>query len=185
MDFNTMVLSAKKGDKKAMEDVIESLMPAIYKICSSYYIKNYDMDDLMQISKISVINAVNKYNFNSKANFKTYANTAIENNLKYLLRGECKRNYEISSETVVEEGVTILDKLSDECYIEEDYCRKESYNELYKHLYELKPIYRNILLWIYIKNGNIKDYAAIENISIEACRKRKARAINLLRKKYK
>jgi RNA polymerase sigma factor (sigma-70 family) len=180
-ELNDLVIKAKNGDKYALEEIIEMLSPVIYKICSCYFIKNYEIEDLIQIGRMSVVKSIEKYNSNSKASFKTYAASAIENNLKYLLRSEYKRNYEISSNITVEDGITLADCFQDEFNIEEDYCRKESYSTLYKYLNKLEPIYRDILYWVYIDGGKIKDYADRENISIEACRKRKSRALKKLR----
>lgn len=181
MDINILVLKAKNGDKAALKEIIEILSPAIYKICSCYYIKNCETEDLIQISRISVMKSVEKYNFNSKAGFKTYAASAIENNLKYLLRGECKRNTEVSSNIIIDDGITLADTFEDGFNIEEDYCRRVYYEKLYECLNKLAPIYKHILYWVYICDGKIKDYAERENLSIEACRKRKARALNKLR----
>lgn len=181
MDINQLVIWAKNGDKQALQNIIEMLSPAIYKICCRYYIKNYELEDLIQISRMSVMKAVEKYNFNSKAGFKTYASSAIENNLKCVLRGECKRNYDVSSNTPLDEDITLADTFQDDFNMEEDYCRNEEYNQLYECVNKLEPIYKDILYWVYFCNGKLKDYAIKENISIECCRRRKARALKKLR----
>lgn len=181
MDINQLIISAKDGDKQALEEIIEILSPAIYKICCRYYIKNYELEDLIQISRMSVLKAVEKYSFSSKAGFKTYASSAIENNLKYVLRSECKRNYDISANIPVDEDITLADTFQDDFNMEEEYCRNEDYRVLYESLNKLKPLYRDILCWVYFHNGKLKDYAIKENISIEGCRRRKARALKKLR----
>ena len=181
MDINQLVISAKNGDKQALNKIIEILFPAIYKICCRYYIKNYELDDLIQISRMSVMKAVEKYNFNSKAGFKTYASSAIINNLKCVLRSECKHNYDMSSNIPLNEETTLEDTFLDEFNIEEDYCKNEYYTALYDSLNLLKPMYRDVLYWIYFQNGKLKNYAIKENISIECCGRRKARALKRLR----
>jgi RNA polymerase sigma factor (sigma-70 family) len=124
-DLNNLVNMAKEGDKYAIQEIIELMIPVIYKICSHYFIKSYEIEDLIQISRMSVMASIKKFNFNSKAGFKTYAAHAIENNLKYILRGECKRNYDISSDITLGDDITLADFFQDNFNIEDDYCKKE------------------------------------------------------------
>ena len=85
-----------KGDKEAKDILIERNLRLVAHIAKKYYSENRDMDDLISIGIIGLIKAVNTYNPTKGNRLVTYASKCIENELLMMLRGEKKKNREVS-----------------------------------------------------------------------------------------
>lgn len=85
-----------KGDKEAKDILIERNLRLVAHIAKKYYGENRDMDDLLSIGIIGLIKAVNTYNPEKGNRLVTYASKCIENELLMMLRGEKKKNREVS-----------------------------------------------------------------------------------------
>lgn len=66
LELNSIVLRAKKGDNEAMTKIIEKFTPFILKQCKNIYIKDYEIEDLIQIGRISLMNAVKHFKIDNK-----------------------------------------------------------------------------------------------------------------------
>lgn len=84
------------GDKEARDILIEHNLRLVAHIAKKYYGENRDNDDLISIGIIGLIKAVNTYNPSKGNRLATYAAKCIENELLMMLRGEKKKNKEIS-----------------------------------------------------------------------------------------
>lgn len=84
------------GDKEARDILIERNLRLVAHIAKKYYGDNRDNDDLISIGIIGLIKAVNTYNPSKGNRLATYAAKCIENELLMMLRGEKKKNKEIS-----------------------------------------------------------------------------------------
>lgn len=85
-----------EGDKEAKDILIERNLRLVAHISKKYYSENRDMDDLISIGIIGLIKAVNTYNPTKGNRLVTYASKCIENELLMMLRGEKKKNREVS-----------------------------------------------------------------------------------------
>lgn len=85
-----------EGDKEAKDILIERNLRLVAHIAKKYYSENRDMDDLISIGIIGLIKAVNTYNPTKGNRLVTYASKCIENELLMMLRGEKKKNREVS-----------------------------------------------------------------------------------------
>lgn len=85
-----------KGDKEAKDILIERNLRLVAHIAKKYYGENRDMDDLLSIGIIGLIKAVNTYNPEKGNRLVTYASKCIENELLMMIRGEKKKNREVS-----------------------------------------------------------------------------------------
>ncbi|MFQ9514957.1 MAG: RNA polymerase sporulation sigma factor SigK [Eubacterium sp.] len=85
-----------KGDKEAKDILIERNLRLVAHIAKKYYGENRDIDDLLSIGIIGLIKAVNTYNPTKGNRLVTYASKCIENELLMMLRGEKKKNREVS-----------------------------------------------------------------------------------------
>lgn len=84
------------GDKEAKDILIERNLRLVAHIAKKYYGENRDSDDLISIGIIGLIKAVNTYNPTKGNRLVTYASKCIENELLMMLRGEKKKNREVS-----------------------------------------------------------------------------------------
>lgn len=85
-----------EGDKEAKDILIERNLRLVAHIAKKYYGENRDIDDLLSIGIIGLIKAVNTYNPTKGNRLVTYASKCIENELLMMLRGEKKKNREVS-----------------------------------------------------------------------------------------
>ena len=86
----------QKGDEKAKDILIERNLRLVAHIAKKYYSENRESEDLISIGIIGLIKAVNTYNPTKGNRLVTYASKCIENELLMMLRGEKKKNREIS-----------------------------------------------------------------------------------------
>ncbi|WP_315119185.1 sigma-70 family RNA polymerase sigma factor [uncultured Clostridium sp.] len=179
-DVESLVDRAKKGDKSSLEELIKALTPLIMKESSKVYLKGYDREDLIQIGNLSLLKALDKYD-TSKKNFIGYAAMAIKNNYYYLIRRECKENYEASLNKEIGEDIYIVDTLKSTENIEENFIKKEEYKKLYSALKKLSKEEIHIINWIYFERKKLTDYATENNLSYSKARYLKDKTINKLK----
>ena len=91
MSNEELVCEYQKGNKKALDELIENNKRIILKISSHYYLTNktVEIEDLEQAGCVGLINAAIHYDFNNpkRAKFITFAVCLIEREIKNLLFG--------------------------------------------------------------------------------------------------
>ncbi|MCY6369048.1 sigma-70 family RNA polymerase sigma factor [Clostridium ganghwense] len=179
-DIELLVKKAKESDLKAKEELLNRFKPYVIKKARGIYIKNYDMDDLIQIGNISIMKAIDKYNL-EKENFVSYVTLAINNNFNYEIRKMSKSRYDSSLNKVVEGDLEIIDIILEEENIEEDFIKKEKLNTVYIALNKLNEKERKLIYSIYFKDIKLKEYALKEEIKYGTVLKRKTKILKKLR----
>jgi len=172
LELNSIVLRAKKGDNKAMTKIIEKFTPFILKQCKSIYIKDYEIEDLIQIGQMSLINAVKHFKIENKKDFAGYAICSIKNNYNCEIRQRCKFNYEISLNSS-QNIYNMIELFPSEEVIEDDYIYKMQVKQLYSFLGKLTKEDKELIEWIYLKQKSIKSFAKIKDLRYETCIRRK------------
>lgn len=183
MAMEELVKRAKNSDKNAMEEIINKLKPFVNKLSYSTFIRGYDLEDLKQIGYISIINAVNKFNFSKSDNFLSYAMMAIRNNYFYEIRKRAKENINVSFDQTFDNGVDLTDILASDYNMEEELLHNIDLDKLSSSLNLLLPEERKLISFIF-KNGcgAIRKYAQLNNIKYQTCAKRKFSIIKKLQK---
>ena len=126
MTNEELVVSYQKGNKQALEQLIENNQKFIYKVANKFYtdgISAIDKDDLIQEGNIGFIKACDKYDVNNeqKASFTTYAFHWIYSKIHRFITTKDTNN-EISLNIPVgeEQGSEKIDLIeSDKNYIED------------------------------------------------------------------
>lgn len=183
LELNSIVLQAKKGDNKAMEKIIEKFTPFILKQCKNIYIKDYEIEDLIQIGQISLVNAVKNFKIEKKKDFTGYAICSIKNNYKCEIRQKCKFNYEISLNSS-DNICNMIEMLPSDEIIEDDYISKLDAQYLYTCLGKLVKEDRELIEWIYLKQKSIKKFSEIKGIKYETCVRRKKTILMKMRNMF-
>lgn len=183
LELNSIVLQAKKGDNKAMEKIIEKFTPFILKQCKNIYIKDYEIEDLIQIGQISLVNAVKNFKIEKKKDFTGYAICSIKNNYKCEIRQKCKFNYEISLNSS-DNICNMIEMLPSDEIIEDDYISKLDAQYLYTCLAKLVKEDRELIEWIYLKQKSIKKFSEIKGIKYETCVRMKKTILMKLRNMF-
>ena len=79
-ELEAKVLDAKNtGNIDSKEYIINFFMPYIQKISKSYFIRNFDTEDIKQYLIVSLLNAIKNYNLTNK--FFWYAMNTMRNSI--------------------------------------------------------------------------------------------------------
>ena len=111
-----------------IELVLEKYKPVITKICKKY-LKigekiGLELDDLMQISNMTIVNCIKYYKDNLNTSFYTYIIKCVENNLRTELRKESTfKRIALNTSSSLDEiikgtDITLLDLIKDDRVID-------------------------------------------------------------------
>ncbi|MBP1745335.1 MAG: Sigma-70 region 2 domain protein [Firmicutes bacterium] len=168
-----LVKKSKDGDSGASLQLLEDFTPFIISTARKLYINGHDLEDLIQIGRLSFLAALSKYDTGREFCFPAYAVNAVKNNYHHLIRKAADRNYEPSS--------SALEHMTSGEDIEEEYLRRESATLLAKHLDSLTAEDRDLIDWFYFKDGSIKEYADASGQTYNSVVKRKQRILGRLK----
>jgi RNA polymerase sigma factor (sigma-70 family) len=162
LEIEACVISAKCGDSKEMEKIINQFKPFIFKTAKTYNVKNYSIDDLSQIGFTALLDAVNKYKPGSHT-FSSYAYNSIKNSLNYFARKNSKFNKELSINTRVSPDSNItteyIDCIEDTDNFVENFIKLESEKEVQKYISNLPEEERELIDMLFYKKNSIKAYS--------------------------
>ncbi|OFI04948.1 RNA polymerase sigma-F factor [Clostridium acetireducens DSM 10703] len=83
-----LILEAKKGNKNALDNVVENNLPLVSSITKKFLNRGYDYEDIFQIGCIGLIKAIKNFNTDYKVKFSTYAVPMIIGEIKRFLRDD-------------------------------------------------------------------------------------------------
>jgi len=181
MDLNELVIKAQKGDNAAAEEILKSFKPYILKLCRKIYINGYEMEDLIQIGYITLMKVIKNYDLSKVNKFIPYATCAIKNNYYYEIRQRSRYNSETSLNIELGEDIQFIDNIVSEENIEATLILKENIQELNSALLKLSLKDREIISYVFLKNGKLVDYAKEKGIKYITCVKRKNTALARLK----
>ncbi|MGL4990785.1 MAG: sigma-70 family RNA polymerase sigma factor [Sarcina sp.] len=158
-----LLKQAKLGDKKAITIIIEKYERLIHKKANSFFIKNYDYEDLLQIGRLTMLKAIEQYDMEKAYNFTAYLDRAITNNFLVIIRSVGKTNNEISLDYKTENDGNIYDTLGSEIIIEKIIEEKFIKEKLREALNTLDKEELLLIKELYIDKKTIKEVASIKN----------------------
>lgn len=171
-----LVILCKQGDKEAILELIDTYKNLISKCSTSYFIKGYDDEDLLQIAKIAIIKATEKYDITKGANFTGFLEIFLRNTFTTLINKKENTVFTTSINKMVFEDDTMAREyaealISDE-NLEEDFIHQEQIAALRKALDKLTKEERELLLAAHSGYGGVKEYAKKSGKSYAKCRYR-------------
>lgn len=176
-----LVILGKQGDKNALDELISTYEKLIRKYTTNYFIKGYDEEDLEQIAKMAVIQAVEKYDISKGANFTGFVDIVIRNTFITMINKKENSVNTVSLNKIVyddgEDFKEYMDILIDDTNIEENFEYKEQKLELLKALNRLSQEDREILTSTYGEYGGLKEYAKRKGKTYASCRYKRDRAL--------
>ena len=183
--FREILLKAKSGDMKSTEYILEKYNPLIIKRAMSYFIKGYETEDLIQIARVTALNSIDKYNFESKSSFTAYLDGAIRNNFNNMLRNTMRKSYESSLDAPVADGMFASDFIYDDNLTEEIVEKEFMLKELLTALEELSAYDRELILFLYSKSsGMLTRWSNLKGESYSKVRRRREEILEILRGKF-
>lgn len=180
-DFDFLLEKAQVGEKTAVEEILIKLKPFIVKQATRYFIKGYEVEDMIQIGNLSLLKAIRQYKWKPGRSFFSYALTAIKNNYYYEVRQKCRTNSEESFFNAEGEE-TFLENLTAEVNVEEEVIQKENQRELREILDKLSGEERELIDAIYFKGMTLKEYALLKGVNYITLVKRRNRLLLKMRK---
>ncbi|MFD3158854.1 sigma-70 family RNA polymerase sigma factor (plasmid) [Haloimpatiens sp. FM7330] len=175
--MKNLIRSAKRGNEKAMYEIIEKFIPLILKEALKYKIKGYKYEDIVQHGYLSIIKAVHMFKGDTK-HFQAYCAKTIKQNYKALLKGEIKHYREVQVEDI--------SSLSEDNYrftVEDEMIAYIKIEAVYAAVDELSDFEKYILDEFYMKNKTMDEIAAECDRSYESIRYHKNNLINKLQKR--
>lgn len=168
--------NAKMNDSKSMLYLINKYKPLILKYSTSYILKNYEKDDLIQIGSIAVIKATQKYDISHGENYiDCYIINSIKNSYRNLARTQIKYSSESSLNITLDEHDDIESLLKDDYNLENDIIKNMQHLELKNilnsltddefNLIKVSYLTPNLTLYKYCTENNLNYHKKEDNYS--------------------
>jgi RNA polymerase sigma factor (sigma-70 family) len=186
MDYKEVeecVIRAKEGSKEDVLKLINHYKGFIHKTATEFYVKNYEIDDLMQVGYIAVLKAISRYKPGSNT-FCSYVMSTIRNAVIYIVREISKGGFELSLNTPLkaeEKGIEFIDIVAAETTLEEGVVAAETSQELKAAIEGLSEEEKNFVYKVYYEKMLLACYAREIGISYKAARKMRERVLEKLR----
>lgn len=159
--------NAKMNDSKSMLYLINKYKPLILKYSTSYILKNYEKNDLIQIGSIAVIKATQKYDISHGENYiDCYIINSIKNSYRNLARTQIKYSSESSLNITLDEHDDIESLLKDDYNLENDIIKNMQHLELKNILNSLTDDEFNLIKVSYLTpNLTLYKYCTENNLN--------------------
>ncbi|MEG2770251.1 MAG: sigma-70 family RNA polymerase sigma factor, partial [Oscillospiraceae bacterium] len=148
-------IKLKNGDDKAFEVLVAHNLRLVAHIVKKYYAGATETEDLISIGTIGLIKAVRSFNMEKNASFSTYGARCIENEILMLFRASKKSQGTLSLTEPIEgadgeNGISIMEVVSDKERVDENFENKEEIKGLYHKLEEkLTEVERKVIVLRY------------------------------------
>lgn len=180
-DIESMVGSAKNGDKNAVENLCNGFKGFIINSARKIYIRGYEMEDLIQEGYKAVIMAVDSYDA-ARNTFTGYAVNAIRNNFYCIMRNNLSKPYSASLNSINNQGDELINTIFSDENIEEYFESLETKSSLKKAIARLSDREKDIIYWCYAAEKSMKKYSEFRKIPYRTVSYRKKKAVEKLRK---
>lgn len=199
-----LVLRYQKGERNALDKLIENNMGIIYKMANKFYTQNsnvIDKEDLIQEGVIGLIIAAKKYDFNNpnRANFITYSVHWIYQKIYRFVVGSSSKEIENNklnnsctslNTPIGEDGETELEELiinydNEIINVDELMMLRELRQDLEKTMIECNSLRGTEVLKLYYgwdtSSLTLEEIAELFNKDVNSIRAIKNKALNKLR----
>lgn len=179
--MNNLIIQSKQGNKKAIGEILKSFEPLIYKTSISYYIYGYDMEDIRQITIITIINAVEKFDTSFSNSFPAYVQKCIRNQMNTEIEKATKIYYKDKENKEIAFSMDLKEIIDENTDVAEEYINKEISHILFEEIGKLDLNEKALLNSIYVKGITLKEYAEKENIEYHKARYAKDKILEKLK----
>ena len=176
-----LIIRSKKGDSKALEEILKNFTPLINNTAISFYIYGYDNEDIKQIARLAIINSVYKFNLDLSDSFPSYVKETVRNSIYKEIEKAEKVYFKDKISREIAAKIDIKEIVDGNINIQEEYLKKESKEELEKAIALLNEEERSLLKEIYLKGKSVKEYSEENNLEYHKSRYAKDKIINKLK----
>lgn len=164
-----------------MEEIVKNFTPFVIKTARGIYVKGFEVDDLIQIGRMSIMKAVSMVDISKNKGFVSYVTNAVTKNFYYLIRGNVKEASCCSINNVNSEGIEIIESLVSEENLEEEFIEDEEKASLNRYIEKLPDKEKEVIYWFYFENRALGEYAKEKGIAYRTVLDRKKRALEKLK----
>ena len=86
-----LLLDARAGDTKALDELMERLRPMVTRISRGYFLTNGDSSDLIQEGMLGLYKAFLNYKLDSPVSFEHYAQTCVRRQIINAVRASLSK----------------------------------------------------------------------------------------------
>lgn len=178
--FDKLVEEAIKGNKEALEEIIDRLQPLIISSIRKYYNKGNEYEDLIQEGNLTILESLKDFDQSRGVHFLGY----IKLNLKYLYLNKHKRKIHLSLNEPVGDGeVEAIDLLESKDKDAIDILLEDERSlELNMALERLTERQKEVVLLFYMENMSMEEIGKKLGISYRTVVNLKTKALENLRK---
>ncbi|MBD7912073.1 sigma-70 family RNA polymerase sigma factor [Clostridium cibarium] len=177
--IESLVISAKSGDKASKEKLIEEFKPFIISFSKKTYIDRYDLEDIQSECYIILLHALEKYNPEAHR-FVAYATNAIKNSMYAIIKKSIKNNQIQGWNTLTFDGNLSSIAKNKSNYIEDNFIYSLNASELFNSIDRLTSSEKELLAFNIFRHNTLKSYAAWKNISRSTAARKRLKLYNKL-----
>ncbi len=167
------------------DELITENINLAYKLANRYY-KMFggaiELEELYSLSFLGLTKAARSFDPKKNIAFSTFAYTCIKNEILFFYRLN-KKHTKLSIDNEVIDNKIFEEIMSDDINVENDVLGKLEVIELYKYIYTLPEIERDILLY-YLQGKKMTEIAKILGYTQSNISRLYHRALNRLRNKF-
>ncbi|OLS02263.1 sigma-70 family RNA polymerase sigma factor [Tissierella creatinophila] len=179
-EWNGLVLSAKEGDLRSKEEILERLLPLIISSIKKYYNRRDFYEELIQEGYLCILESIENFKVGKNVYFLGYAKLQ----LRYLYLNKNREKTHISLNTKIGEKQEdeILDTLgSTELEPLSDILDREIKQALNSYLIYLTDRQKEVVVLFYVNRLSITKIAERLGVSYRTVVNTKTRAIEILK----
>ena len=93
LEDNEIITKIKKGDKKALNYLLDKYTDVVSMKAGKYFIVGAEKEDIIQEGLIGLFKAIKSFNPEKQSSFKTFANLCIERQLQTAIKSSMRQKH--------------------------------------------------------------------------------------------
>lgn len=93
LDDNEIITKIRKGDKKALNYLLDKYTDVVGMKAGKYFIVGAEKEDIIQEGLIGLFKAIKSFNPEKQSSFKTFANLCIERQLQTAIKSSMRQKH--------------------------------------------------------------------------------------------
>ncbi len=179
---DNVFIQAKNGNKEAIELVIKTVEPFIFKQCRRMKLRDQEFEDLCQISYEAIIKGIPKLHEDHLDSAPSYLMKCIHNAIKYEARKTLSRPQDTSLDAEDKDGIPHREKLIAKDNTESIFFRGENSSKVKEAFMSLSKEEKTVLSYfIQDDYGGIKRYSELYNIDYRKARYMKDKTLKKMK----
>lgn len=180
--MENLILKAKTGDEKSIEEILRNFEPLINNTSLSFYICGYDSEDIKQLAKLSIIRAIKTFDIKRGYTFPSYAKVCVRHEMYKEIEKAEKIYYREKESKEIAKAFDIREIKDESINLQEDFIKKQENEILALAINTLEEEERTLLNNIYIKGYTLVKFSESIDLEYYKARYMKEKALKKLRR---